>query len=33
MHIYGVKVNSEGSELFLISVDRKQIPVSCLVCK
>jgi len=33
MHFYGVKVNFEGSELFVISKDRKQISVSCLVCK
>jgi len=33
MHFYGVKVNFEGSELFVISEDRKQISVSCLVCK
>jgi len=35
MHFYGVglKVNFKGSELFVISEDRKQISVSCLVCK
>jgi len=31
MHFYGVKVNFEGSELFAISKDRKQISVSSLV--
>jgi len=33
MHFYGVKVNFERSELFVISKDREQISVSCLVCK
>jgi len=33
MHFYGVKVNFKGSELFVISEDRKQISASCLVCK
>jgi len=33
MHYYGAIVNFEGSELFVISKDRKQIYVSCLVCK
>jgi len=33
MHFYEIKVNFEGSELFVISEDRKQISVSCLVCK
>jgi len=33
LHFYGAKVNFEGSELFVISRDRKQISVSCLVCK
>jgi len=33
MHFYAVKVNSKGFELFVISKDRKQISVSCSVCK
>jgi len=33
MHFYGVKVNFAGSELFVISKDRKQISVTCLACK
>jgi len=33
MHFYGAKVNFEASELFVMSEDRKQISVSCFVCK